>query len=570
MRTMNRLLACVLCAALILLSPTTNPAISVLADDSSTEEQKIYSNATMEDAFADNYIMVVLNNEASLDYLQTEKIDFSEIKTARIESFTSPRGKDIKAMVDERKNASLMERLFTGDTNAEEISRYREVLCIELEERGKDKVLEAIALLEQREDVLYVGPDYAIKGCAVTDSNTVQNEHWEYTTINLPEAHEMLTGSETVRVAVLDTGIDASHPALAGKVNKNGNISKNYVEHEMNDANGNEIKAWTDLSGHGTHVAGIIAATAVNVELIFLRVLDSYSDGYSRYVMKAMKDIYALWGQNYMIPIINFSAGWGASKEYYYDESLKTVIEQYPGLFICGAGNNAKEVISSGNNNNTQEKFYPASHTFANEDRVIVVGASNQADNGLWMGTSGSGSNYGQSTVDIFAPGDTILSCYPSALCVNCFKEDGSLKNPNHVEVGYHKMSGTSMATPYVTGVAALIMSIHPSKSASEIKTLIINNDDNQSWLTDLCVSDGRLNAYKALYASHTFTAWEMYSASCKSRRCTECDYVEEVHLQPFTIQQNDATTHSVVYPCCNYTKEVSHSWLGWSNYNAL
>ena len=73
MRKMNSLLAYILCAALILLSPTTNPAISVLANDSAAEEQKIYCNATMEDAFADNYIMVVLNNEASLKCLETEE-----------------------------------------------------------------------------------------------------------------------------------------------------------------------------------------------------------------------------------------------------------------------------------------------------------------------------------------------------------------------------------------------------------------------------------------------------------------------------------------------------------------
>lgn len=142
----RRMIAFLICGVLLFSAIDGGIGFTALAVDN--EEEKVYSNATIDDAFADNYIMVVLNNQASLEYLQTEKADFLGLEAASVESFTSPRGKQVKAMMDERSNASLTERMLTSDPNAEEIANYREVLCIELAERGKDKVLEAIALLE--------------------------------------------------------------------------------------------------------------------------------------------------------------------------------------------------------------------------------------------------------------------------------------------------------------------------------------------------------------------------------------------------------------------------------------
>ena len=126
--------------------------LTVLAESTESEEQKIYSDATVDDAFADNSILVVLSNEASLDNLGTEKLNFTESNLKNVRDLTSSRGKQIKAMVDERNNASLAERMFTRDPNADEIAEYHQVVCIELKERGKDKVLEAIKLLEQRKE----------------------------------------------------------------------------------------------------------------------------------------------------------------------------------------------------------------------------------------------------------------------------------------------------------------------------------------------------------------------------------------------------------------------------------
>ncbi len=182
-----------------------------------------------------------------------------------------------------------------------------------------------------------------------------------------------------------------------------------------------------------------------------------------------MKEINSLWEQGYIIPIVNLSAKWGPQEKGFYDVALETVIEQYPGLFVCGAGNERQYVKVIGNNEDDVKegvRVFPASYTledYGNSgrgDQMIVVGASNQSDDGLWIKDEDEGSNEGKFAVDIFAPGEDINSCYPTAKS----------------STGYQTVSGTSMATPYVTGVAALIKSVHPSKSAAEIKELILAN----------------------------------------------------------------------------------------------
>ena len=574
------------------------------AEGAESGEKKIYCNATLENEFAEDRIMVVLSNEASLEYLQTETMDFPELKQVNIKRFTDTRGKQIKTMMDERKNASLTVRIFTSDANAEEIADYREVLCIELAEHGKDKVLEAIALLEQREDVLYVGPDYKIELCAATDSTSSASDIWAPEAIDLPDALNMVANPQTVLVGVLDSGIDASHSDFVGKVNTK--LSKNFITYTSGNTFENDISPLTDPLGHGTHVAGIIGAAAnasvgtagvcQNVEFVSLRVFDSNGLCYSSFVADAIQYVIDQWGEGTMIPILNFSGGWLENSPIYstYDVSLKEIIKLYPGLFICGAGNDYDKVKELDNSEDSDDAvaFYPASYNLGDYNNMIVVGASNRSDNGLWIGTTKPGSNYGEYAVDIFAPGDRILSCYPSALCSGCFKENGELKNQNHVEVGYHYDSGTSMATPYVTGVAALLLSTHPELSVDQIKTRILNNVDTKSWLTENCASGGRLNAYKALYACHTFEDFTEYDASyhiqscsqcqyeetaahtfgnwktnsygCQYRTCTECLYTERLHKKSATFVQNDATTHDLLYPCCGFVIQVSHTWTVW------
>ena len=183
--------------------------------------EKKYSFATINDAFDTQSVLVILNNDTSLKYLQNGRIDFPELNYKKVNSLSSAKGKRIRTMIEERKALSAIERMLTSDPNQEEISGYRQILRIELEEDGKEKVLDAIALLEKREDVIYAGPDYVIHGYSETTSTPPENEYWNpEQTIDLPGALNMISNSETIYVGVLDSGIDASHPNFSKKIDE--------------------------------------------------------------------------------------------------------------------------------------------------------------------------------------------------------------------------------------------------------------------------------------------------------------------------------------------------------------
>lgn len=151
------------------------------------------------------------------------------------------------------------------------------------------------------------------------------------------------------------------------------------------------------------------------------------------------------------IDILNYSGG-----SYTYRESYKEAIDNYPGLFVCAAGNE--------HTNNDVTPHYPSNYDLSN---VIAVGSLDS------YGNRSSYSNYG-TTVDIYAPGGDILSTYPMELCAS-----GSCDKSTHFINGYHSLSGTSMATPYVTGVAALMLSSCDYITPEQLKTQLLNNADN-------------------------------------------------------------------------------------------
>lgn len=156
---------------------------------------------------------------------------------------------------------------------------------------------------------------------------------------------------------------------------------------------------------------------------------------------------------------------------------------------------------------------------------MITVGASTQND------TKAGYSNEEKNSVDIFAPGDNILSCYPTQMCVNGTHD---VKNTTHYANGYHYMSGTSMAAPLVAGVAALILSEHPNASAATMKQWIMSgvdivyNSAGKSTFGNLCVSGGRLNAYKAV-SNHMYTYFSN-NASTHTRSCHSGSSSSESH----------------------------------------
>ncbi len=332
---------------------------------------------------------------------------------------------------------------------------------------------EIIGIYMSNTDVLYAEPNYIFKTGTIPNDLNYTNL-WGLEKINASAAWDITTGSSSVVIAVVDTGIDLSHPDLKNNIWTN-DVELNGIAGFDDDGNGyiDDIYGWnfitetnnvTDDNGHGTHVAGIIAAignntngvvgVVWNAKIMPLKFLDENGTGDTDDAVDAI-NYAAKMGAH----IINNS--WGGDG---YSQVLKDAIDVCNALVICAAGNSKLNIDSTFNHE------YPASYTSNN---LISVAATDENDVLAYF------SNYGKTSVDVAAPGCDIYSTYP--------------------ESSYKTLSGTSMATPYVSGLAALIKSIRPYLNNLQIKNIIINNVDKISSLSTKILSGGRINAYKCL-----------------------------------------------------------------------
>lgn len=360
------------------------------------------------------------------------------------------------------------------------LKNYDEVKGLELVEIPESVSLQdAIAKYLQNPDVLYAEPNYIYKKETIPNDSDYTMQ-WGLSQINAPEAWDITTGSSNVIIAVVDSGIDLNHPDLKANIWINpGETPGNGID---DDHNGyvDDVYGWhwyhlpdgtlagdnniTDDNGHGTHVAGIIAAVGNNTQgvtgimwnatIMPLKFLDQNGDGYLDDAVSAIS-----YATKMGASII--SCSWGGSG---YSKALKDVIDASSALVVCAAGNEYYSV------NNDISPFYPASFTSEN---IISVAAVDQNDNLAYF------SNYGVNSVDVAAPGTSIYSTWPGS--------------------SYGYMQGTSMATPYVSGLAGLIKSIRPDLSNLQIKYTILDNVDSISSLAGKILTGGRINALKAL-----------------------------------------------------------------------
>lgn len=295
--------------------------------------------------------------------------------------------------------------------------------------------------------------------------------------IDATEAWDIRTDASSVIVAVTDTGILTTHPDLTGNLWTNtGETSGNGIDDDGNgyidDIYGydfpNNTGNISDFNGHGTHVAGTIGAKGNNgigvsgvswdVKLMPLVIFEP--DSVTGDPIASTSDILKAftYAKNNGANIIN--ASWGG---YSFDSLIKESIEAMPGvLFIVAAGNET--------NNNEITPIYPANYNLPN---IISIAATDQDDD------IASFSNYGTTTVDLAAPGVNIYST----------TKDGN----------YGYMNGTSMATPLVSGMAALILAEKPNLTPSQVKSLLISYSDSISNLNGKVVANGRVNLFKVL-----------------------------------------------------------------------
>lgn len=297
--------------------------------------------------------------------------------------------------------------------------------------------------------------------------------------VDAPEAWEKLGESSPVVVAVIDSGVDVSHPDLAANVWRNPGETPNNGRDDDGNGYVDDVNGWDFANGdasvydgtqddHGTHVAGTIAAahdngTGVaglgrNVKVMPLKFID----GEFGSAFDAARAIDYAVAQG--VPVSNNS--WGGPKESRYVKEAIDRARAKGHLLVAAAGNSGLD------NDSSTERSYPASSASEN---IVSVAATNSRDELAWF------SNYGATGVDLGAPGVGILSTTAGG--------------------GYGGKSGTSMATPHVAGAAALLLGKDPNLGYSEVKSLLLSGVDPSPSLAGKTVTGGRLNAANSLAA---------------------------------------------------------------------
>lgn len=348
----------------------------------------------------------------------------------------------------------------------------------------------AEARFERQDGVLYAEPNFYRRASRVA-SDTYFGRLWALENtgqtvdgtsgsadadIDATEAWDLTTGSQDVTVAVVDSGVDGAHPDLAPNMWVNPGESGAGRESNGSDDDGNglvdDVRGWdwvdadndpADSNGHGTHVAGTVAArggdsrgvTGVSWagRIMALRVLDASGSG-------TLADLIAAYG--YAVRsgarIVNLSLGApGASS------AEADAIRSAPGvLFVTAAGNSATDVDVS--------PEYPCAYEL---DNVVCVAASDQRDELAGF------SSYGLRSVHVAAPGTSILSAYPGGR--------------------YAYLDGTSMAAPHVSGAAALLYARDPSAPLDVVRRSLLDGAERRAALAAKTVSGGRLNVREAL-----------------------------------------------------------------------
>ena len=352
---------------------------------------------------------------------------------------------------------------------------------------------ETLARYRARSDVLYAEPDYEVHALEVP-SDPRFGEQWALRNtgqflrsvagadINAPGAWAFTRGSHQVVVAVIDTGVDYRHPDLLGNLFRNeAECTANGLDDDHNgyidDCYGidtfNHDSDPFDDHYHGTHVSGTIGARGDNglgvagvnwaVSIVACKFLSGGGSGYTSGAVECLDYLAKLADSG--VPIVASNNSWGGGG---FSQALLDAIAGQMSrgiLFIAAAGN--------AGSNNDSIPAYPANYFLPN---VLSVAATTSAD------VRARFSSYGRRTVHLAAPGQNILSTLP--------------------DDSYGSLSGTSMATPHVTGVAALLKAQDPTRDWRAIRNLLLTGGDARPALET--VTGRRLNAAAALACNHS------------------------------------------------------------------
>nr|WP_236838561.1 S8 family serine peptidase [Caldalkalibacillus salinus] len=341
----------------------------------------------------------------------------------------------------------------SNEFNAKVIDNMGLVYLVEYDEEAYktlNKAKQALRheLKELGFKVRYVSENYKMEATEVATSEEATtsmhpNQEWHYNMINAPQAWDITTGSPSVKVAILDTGIDHNHPNLTDIVDTDE--GRSFVGGSTMDGN-----------GHGTHVAGTVASygsvsgVMQNATLVPVKVLSDSGSGTLYGITEGI-----LYAADIGSDVINMSLGGGGYNQS-MDEATRTAVESGT-IVVAAAGNNGTSSIS-----------YPAAY-----DSVIAVGSVTSDRTRSYFSNYGSG-------LEVMAPGSDIYSTWPNSQ--------------------YNTISGTSMASPHAAGVAGLIRAVNPGISVSEARQIL--SDTAQDAGSSYEYGNGIVDAYAAVQAA--------------------------------------------------------------------
>jgi thermitase len=397
--------------------------------------------------------------------------------------------------------------------------------------KNKTDPQQAIQLIKNNKDyfqkeggyeIISIEPNYLYKAEVDTPNDVFFKDQWGLTKISCPDAWSVTKGSKNTKVAIIDTGIDLEHEDL--KANISGDIydfvdidTINYKEagyslFKEEDYTQPDAQP-SDFNGHGTHTAGIIGAIQNNtvgisgvcpeVSLLPIRAGFSIKNS-NNYECGILED-------DDIANAIVYAADRGAniiSMSFGSSNVSSTILQS-----IIYAKSKGAILVASAGNESANRKTYPAAY-----ENVISVSASTNANK------KASFSQYGD-WIDIIAPGYDIYSTVP--------RSGGYLSSPS----GYKMLSGTSMAAPFIAGVAALLKSANPTLSPLDIENIIKASSDFPDE-QDLYFGCGIIDANKALLMAN--------SAVAKGSFTSPKEY--EMYIDRFKVTGTQSGTNASVF----------------------
>jgi subtilisin family serine protease len=464
-------------------------------------------------------LVVLFSAIGSLSQTKTDAYVPDEV-LIKVDSSTSAR-RSVENLVGE--GASVLETL--GDIGWQRI-RIPEGMTVE----------QALQQFQKLDGVIAVQPNfyYHLLTTTPNDPQFVSTGMYGLGKISAPLAWDLTTGSSSVVVADIDTGMRYTHQDLAANAWINeGEISGNGVD---DDNNGfvDDVRGWDffyndsnpidDAGGHGTHTAGTIGAVGNNllnvvgvnwnVKIMPIKIYSpNGTDSTSAMLVNAYNYVRMMKLRGVNIRVTNNSYG-GCGEACGYDQATKDALD---GMGDAGILNVFAAGNANVNNDINPSGSYPSVYT---SPSILAVAASTSTD------AKASFSSYGPISVDLAAPGSGVLSTYASS------------------DTATATLSGTSMATPHAAGAAALLSAYNPNLSVASLKATLMNTVDPLAVWAPLVKSGGRLNVFAAMQ-NQTVCTFNLSTQSIAVR--TKGGY----YTINMTVGQN-----------CDYAVKSNNNWI--------